>query len=313
LAEGATVRVLDDLSTGRRANLDDLGPDVEILEGDLRDPDAVRRATAGCRYVVHHAALGSVPRSIEDPATSHEVNATGTLNVLLAARDARVERVVYASSSSVYGDRAGARKREEDGPAPLSPYALSKYCGEAMCGLFTRLYGLEAVSLRYFNVFGPRQDPNSRYAAVIPRFVTAMLARRAPVVYGDGTQSRDFTFVDNVVEANVLALTAPAARAIDEGGGVYNIACGSSISLMELIGEINRALDAAVEPVFEPGRPGDVKHSQAAIDRARLYLGYDPCVAFQRGIERTIEWFESEGRADGSRAAGVATPRPFDG
>ena len=288
LGQGADVRVFDNFSTGKRENLADVAADVEIVEADLRDLDAVRRAVAGCRYVLHQGALGSVPRSVADPLESFDVNATGTLNVLVAARDAGAERVTFASSSSVYGDEVEMPKRETATPKPLSPYALSKLAAEQACGIFTRLYGLETVALRYFNVFGPRQDPESQYAAVIPRFVTAMLAGQRPVIYGDGTQSRDFTYVENVVQANVLALTGPA--------GVYNASCGGRTSLLQLVAEINRLLGVAIDPDFESERPGDVKHSQASIDLARERLGYEPVVAFVEGLERTVEWYAAAGR-----------------
>jgi nucleoside-diphosphate-sugar epimerase len=292
-AEGARVRVIDNFATGRRSNL--AGFAAEVLEGDVRDLDAVRRAVAGCRFVVHLAALGSVPRSVEDPLTSHEVNATGTLNVLLASRDAGVERLVYASSSSVYGESRELPKRESFGVDPRSPYALAKYTGEALCGIFSRLYGFQAVALRYFNVFGPRQDPSSAYAAVIPRFVSAALRGEAAVVYGDGGQTRDFTYVANVVEANLRALAAPSAVALEAGGGVYNVACGSRVSLLELLAEINRAVGSDAAPHFEPARLGDVRDSLAALDLAREYLGYEPSVDLREGIRRTVAWFREVG------------------
>jgi UDP-N-acetylglucosamine/UDP-N-acetyl-alpha-D-glucosaminouronate 4-epimerase len=294
LAEGADVRVLDDFSTGSRANLEDVARDIEILEGDVRDLAVVARAVAGCSVVFHEAALGSVPRSVADPLLSHEVNATGTLNVLVAARDAGVARVVYASSSSVYGDAVELPKRESATPKPLSPYALSKLTAEQACGIFTRLYGLETVALRYFNVFGPRQDPASQYAAVIPRFATVMLAGERPVIFGDGFQSRDFTYVDDVIEANMLAATASAECAIGEGGGVYNVACGGQVTLLELVAELNRSLATALEPVLAPERAGDIKHSRAAIERAGEFLGFEPRTCFRDGIDRTVQWFRRE-------------------
>lgn len=292
LEAGATVRILDNFSTGSRANLAEVETDVDIVEGDLRDVAVVRKAVAGCAYVVHLGALGSVPRSIEDPLTTHDVNATGTLNVLVASRDAEVERVVYASSSSIYGDSPELPKREAMRPAPISPYAVSKHYGEAACRAFVKSYGLEAVALRYFNVFGPRQSPSSQYAAVIPRFIAAVLDGEPPIVYGDGTQSRDFTYVENVVEANLRALLAPASRAIEEGGGVFNIACEHRTSLLELIAMIEEVAGREVAPVFEPSRPGDVKHSQASIERAAKYLDFAPRVSLRDGLRTTVEWFQ---------------------
>jgi UDP-glucose 4-epimerase len=291
LDEGYGVRVFDNFATGSRANLAEVAESVEIVEADLRDLDAVRRAADGCRFALHQGALGSVPRSVEDPLESMAVNMTGTLNVLVAARDAGVSRVVFASSSSVYGDDVEMPKRETAKPKPLSPYALSKLSAEQACGIFTRLYGLETVALRYFNVFGPRQDPNSQYAAVIPRFVTAMLAGERPVVYGDGLQSRDFTYVANVVDANLLAMTRPADEAVGASGGVYNASCGGRTSLLDLASEINRILGTSIEPIHEPERPGDVKHSQAAVELAAECLGYTPRVDFAEGLERTVRWY----------------------
>jgi nucleoside-diphosphate-sugar epimerase len=302
LNDGAEVRVFDNFETGKRENLDEVARDIEIVEADLRDLDAVRRAVDGCRYVLHQGALGSVPRSVANPLESLAVNATGTLNVLEAARDADVGRVMFASSSSVYGDDVEMPKRETAKPKPLSPYALSKLSAEQACGIFTRLYGLETVALRYFNVFGPRQDPQSQYAAVIPRFVTAMIAGEAPTVYGDGTQSRDFTYIGNVVEANMLAMRAPAERAVGTDGGVYNASCGGRASLLDLVDEINRVLGTSLAPRFEPGRAGDVKHSQAAIDLAAERLGYAPQVGFVEGLERTVEWYVARSRESAATA-----------
>jgi UDP-glucose 4-epimerase len=287
LERGASVAVFDNFSTGRPENLAGVAGDVDVIEADVRDLDAVRRAVAGCRYVLHQAALGSVPRSVADPLESFAVNATGTLNLLLAARDAGVERVTFASSSSVYGDAAEMPKRETARPMPLSPYALSKLSAEQACEIFTRLYGLETVALRYFNVFGPRQDPESQYAAVIPSFVTSMLGGTRPLIHGDGLQSRDFTFVENVVDANMLALVGTP--------GVYNASCGGRTSLLDLVTEINRILGTSLEPEFTAERPGDVKHSQAAIDLARERLGYEPAIGFAEGLERTVAWYAAEG------------------
>jgi nucleoside-diphosphate-sugar epimerase len=301
LADDYDVRVFDNFSSGRRENLADVAGDVEVVEADLRDADAVKRAAEGCRFVFHEGAMGSVPRSVENPLEAFEVNATGTLNALVAARDAGVERLVYASSSSVYGDSPELPKREDARPDPLSPYALSKLSAEQACVIFARLYGMPTVSLRYFNVFGPRQDPQSQYAAVIPRFVTALLAGKRPVIYGTGEQTRDFTYVENVVEANMKALTAPAERAVAAGGGVYNASVGGRTSLLELVAEVNKILGTSLDPIFEEGRRGDVLHSQAAIDLATEYLDYRPTVDFAEGLARTVAWY-----AENMREAGVA-------
>lgn len=291
LRGGGRVRVLDDLSTGRRDNLRLLracgGRRLEVMGGDLRDLAAMRRAARGARYVLHQGALPSVARSVRDPLTTHQVNVDGTLNVLLAARDAGVERVVFASSSSIYGDSPRLPKVETQPPAPLSPYAASKLAGEQYCALFNHLYGLRTVALRYFNVFGPRQDPASEYAAVIPRFATALLEGRRPVVFGDGRQSRDFTYIDDVVRANLRACAAPARAC----GLAYNVAGGRRISLLELLREMGRLAGVTPRPRFAPARPGDVRHSQAALGRARRLLKYEPRVGWRRGLELTIESF----------------------
>jgi UDP-glucose 4-epimerase len=284
------VRVLDDFSTGKRENLARWLDRIELIEGDIRDPEMVRRAMAGVDYVLHQAALPSVPRSVADPVSTHQVNATGTLNVLLAARDAGVKRLVYASSSSIYGNSPELPKREDMPTNPLSPYAASKLAGENYCRAFTQVYGLETVCLRYFNVFGPRQDPASQYAAVIPRFITAMLDGQRPVIYGDGTQSRDFTYVENVVQANLLACRAEGAA-----GEVFNVACGQRSTLLDLVGELEQVMGRMAEPEFAPPQPGDVKHSLAAIDKARERFGYAPVVRFDEGIRCTVAFFGSGG------------------
>ena len=294
MRRGDAVSILDDFSTGHRRNLDAAlkarpadAPAPEILEGDLRDVALVRRAVAGVTHVLHQAALPSVPRSVAEPLKSHEVNASGTLGLLLAARDAGVKRFVYASSSSAYGDAPTLPKIESQPTAPLSPYAVSKLAGEQYCRIFTPLYGLETVSLRYFNIFGPRQDPQSQYAAVIPRFVTAVQRGESPTVYGDGTQSRDFTYIDNAVQANLLACDAPASAA----GLAYNVACGASATLLEVLGLIGRILNKPVRPVHEPFRAGDVKHSLASIDLARRHLDFDPKIDLEEGLRRTAAAF----------------------
>jgi len=284
VARGDRVRVFDNFLTGRPENLADL-PDVEVVRGDLRDLGGLRTVMAGVDCVLHQAALPAVPRSIRDPAASNESNVTGTLNVLLAARDAGVRRVVCASSSSVYGDTPTLPKVETMAPSPLSPYAVTKLAGEHYCSVFNRLFGAEAAALRYFNVFGPYQDPASEYAAVIPLFITAMSRGEQPFVEGDGTQSRDFTFVDNVVRANLLA-----AEAKGIGGEVFNIACGQAYTLLQLIAALNRILRTDLRPRFGEPRPGDVKHSQADVTKAKRMLGYEPTVSFEEGLERAVAW-----------------------
>lgn len=282
---GEKVRVLDNFSTGKRANIEHNLGEIDLINGSLTDMGTVRRAVEGVDYVLHQGALPSVPRSVNDPIGSNDANINGTLNLLVAARDAGVKRLVFASSSSVYGDSPSLPKHERMPPDPLSPYALTKLAGECYCRLFTDLYGLETVSLRYFNVFGPRQDPESQYAAVIPKFIKCMLKGERPVIYGDGLQSRDFTYVENNVEANILACSAP--RAVGE---VMNIACGDRFSLLDLVDIINRILGTSIEPVFEPARPGDVKHSQADISKARELIGFEPKVGFVEGLERLVGW-----------------------
>ena len=297
--QGDEVRVLDNMSTGNPANLEGLD-DVEVVDGDLRSYERVGSAARGCEVVWHQGALPSVPRSIQDPLTSNAVNVEGTLNVLLAARDAGVRRVVVASSSSLYGDAPGMPRPENLRLAPMAPYAVSKLATEQYALVSSRVFGIEAVALRYFNVFGPRQDPESEYAAVIPRFVSAALRGERAVVYGDGGHTRDFTYVDNVVEANLRALTAPSVRALDKGGGVYNIACGDRVSLLELLDEVKNAVGTDVAPRFEPPRPGDVRDSLAALDLAREFLGYAPSVGLREGIRRTVAWFReaADSRSD---------------
>lgn len=288
LETGWRVRLLDDFSSGREANLAHLDGSAELLRGDLRDRALLERALAGVEVVFHQGAVPSVPRSVAEPERTHSVNATGTLGVLEASRAAGVRRVVFASSSSAYGDTPVLPKIESMPPCPLSPYALQKYAGERYCQLYHRLYGLETVALRYFNVYGPRQNPNSEYAAVIPRFATACLAGRAPVVFGDGEQTRDFTFVADAVAANLLAADAPRAA-----GEVVNVAGGRRVSLNQLLAEIRDLTGAAVAPRHEPARPGDVRDSLADLGRARELLGYAPRVDLRTGLARTIESLES--------------------
>jgi len=287
--EGHLVRVLDNFSSGHEANLISFRSGVELIRGDICDKQLVSEATNGVDVVFHEAALGSVPRSVADPATTHDVNITGTLNVLLAARDAGVKRVVYASSSSVYGETPVLPKREDMSVQPLSPYALSKLVGEHYASVFKQVYGFEVVSLRYFNIFGPRQDPESQYAAVIPRFITALLDGKSPVVYGDGLQSRDFTFVDNVVNANLLA-----AEAEGVAGRAFNVACGGRYTLLDLLAQVKEILGSDIEPVHEGARAGDVRDSQASIEAARQAFGYRVSVDFEEGLRKTVDWYREQ-------------------
>lgn len=287
LARGDRVTVVDNLSTGSSDNLEGIETDVRFDRADIRDPDAMGHAVDGAEVVFHLAALPSVGRSIEDPVGTNEVNVAGTLVVLLAARDAGVRRLVYASSSSIYGDAPTLPKIEEMAPAPRSPYAAAKLAGEAYSQAFTRVFGLETVSLRFFNVFGERQDPASEYAAVIPRFATRMLGGERPLIFGDGDQSRDFTYIDNAVQACLLASTAGPAAA----GEVMNAACGTRTSLRELVAELNRIIGTDLEPEYAEPRAGDVRHSEASIDRASRLLGYRPTMDVPAGLRPTVEWF----------------------
>lgn len=286
---GNHVRVVDNLSTGKRSNIEPFLDDIDFVEGDITDSSLLAEVMQGVDYVLHQAALPSVPRSVADPLASHEINATGTLKVLLAARDAGVKRLVYASSSSVYGNNPTMPKHEGMPTQPRSPYAVNKLAGEEYTRVFAHLYGLPTVALRYFNVFGPRQDPHSAYAAVIPAFIAAMLDNKRPTIYGDGSQTRDFTYVINVVHANLLACESSSAD-----GMALNVACGESFSLLDLVNDINKLLGTNIEPVFEPERKGDVKHSLAAIDEARERLGYTPQVSFQEGLARTVSYMRDQ-------------------
>lgn len=285
LADGHTVRVLDDLSTGHLSNLDDAA--VEFVHGSVTDPETMGRAATDVEVVFHQAALPSVPRSVEFPLVSNDINVVGTLTALVAARDARVRRFVYAGSSSAYGDTSTRSKREDMAPAPLSPYAVAKLTGELYCRAFTRTYGLSTVALRYFNVFGPHQDPSSGYAAVVPAFTTALLRNTSPTIDGDGEQTRDFTFVDDVVQANLLA-----AFADDHASGeVFNIAGGKQISINELFRLIRDATGSDREPIYGPPRTGDVRNSLADIAKAGDLLGYEPKVAHHEALARTVGWY----------------------
>jgi UDP-glucose 4-epimerase len=276
---GVKIRVLDNLSTGREDNLLDIVDDVDLIVGDVCDPSMLDKAMAGTDVVFHQAALPSVPRSVTDP--------------LLAARRQGVQRVVFASSSSVYGDTPELPKHEGMIPNPLSPYAVSKITGEYYCKVFARLYGLETVAFRYFNVFGPRQDPTSQYAAVIPKFIRLMARGERPLIHGDGLQSRDFTFVSNVVEGNIRAATTP-----NMAGEVFNLACGERFTLLDLVKEINTILGTSIEPVLGEPRPGDIKHSLADISRAKATLGFEPVTRFVDGLRATAEWFLDTDRAE---------------
>lgn len=288
IAEGHTVRVLDNFSTGNRENLSGLLPEIELIEGDIRDLNVVSRCTRGIDFVLHQAAIPSVPRSIENPIESNENNISGTLNTLIAARDNGVKRLVFASSSSVYGDTPVLPKQEDMLPALLSPYALNKLTGEYYCKIFASVYGLETISLRYFNVFGPRQNPKSEYAAVIPKFITAFLGDGNPVIFGDGEQTRDFTFVDNVVAANLKATEVGRTQ-----GDVVNIATGYRVSLNQLMTVLKKITGIQKKAEYQDVRIGDVKHSLADISRAQNILGYDPAVSFEDGLRQTYDWFRS--------------------
>jgi nucleoside-diphosphate-sugar epimerase len=284
---GHSVRVADSLVTGKRANLDHISG-IELLEGDLAVPRFAAQAVSGVDYVLHQAAIPSVPRSVEDPVTSHRANVDGTLNVLIAARDAGVKRVVFAASSSAYGDTPTLPKHEEMPVNPLSPYALQKVVGEQYLRMFTRLYGLETVAIRYFNVFGPRQDPSSPYSGVISVFATALLENRSPLIHGDGEQTRDFTYVANVVDGVLRACEADGAS-----GEVINVATGGRISLNQLFHAMRDLLGATVEPQYGPTRAGDVRDSQADISKAQRILGYRPTVSFEDGLRETLDWYRS--------------------
>lgn len=290
LRRGERVRVLDNFSTGREENVADFASRVDLIRGDVREEDTVDAAVKGVDYVLHQAALASVPRSIVDPTSNNQVNAQGTLNILIAARRHGVKRVVYASSSSVYGDSQELPKVEGMMPNPKSPYAVAKLAAEYYCRVFGELHGLPTVSLRYFNVFGPRQDPGSQYSAVIPLFVKALLEGKSPNIYGDGEQSRDFTFISNVVNANLLACAANVT-----GARVYNIACGGRYTLNQLFAALRERIGSGVEPVYGPARPGDVKHSMAGIERIQKDLGYQVGVSFEEGIDRTVQWYQTVG------------------
>jgi len=287
LQRGDEARVLDDFSTGRRENLAAFEEDIQIIEGDIRDYKTVEKAVDGVDYVLHQAALPSVPRSVEDPISSNAVNIDGTLNVLEAARQANVKKFVMASSSAVYGESKELPKHEGMVPLPLSPYAVSKLTDEHYCRVYWQLYGLPTVCLRYFNVFGPRQDPNSEYAAVVPKFITALQTGRRPTVYGDGEQSRDFTYVENAVNANFLAAENDAMS-----GEIYNCACGGQFTLNHLLDKLREIIGVDIKAVYEAPRRGDIRHSFAAIDKLRQ-CGFEPTVDFDEGLKRAVSFFAS--------------------
>jgi UDP-glucose 4-epimerase len=294
LREGHSVRVLDDFSTGKEENLvfDKTYPSLEIVKGDIRDLNTCQKAVQGVEYLFHQGALPSVQRSVEDPETSNAVNVGGTLNILLAARDNGVKRVMYAASSSVYGDTPTLPKHEEMPPNPLSPYALQKYIGEQYCRLFYQLYGLETISLRYFNIFGPKQDPNSLYSAVIPKFIDALLQGRPPIIFGDGEQSRDFTYIENVVQANLLAMSAEQLH-----GEAVNIACGQRISLNQLLNVLKEILGSKQSPIYQEPRKGDVKHSLADIRKGKEIINYEPKAGIEPGLKKTVDFFRNQKRS----------------
>jgi len=298
LRRGEQVRVVDNFLTGKPQNLAEVLDRIEFQEVDLSDLEQLRPALAGIDYVLHQAALPSVPRSVTDPVTSNQMNIDATLNLLVAARDARVKRVVYAASSAAYGDTPTLPKLESMPSNPISPYAITKLVGEMYAKVFTQTYGLETVSLRYFNIFGPRQDPTSPYSGVLSLFITSLLQGKQPTIYGDGEQSRDFTFVDNAVQANLLACTAPHVA-----GKVLNVATGQRQTLNNTFATLRRIIGADVEPLYAAPRAGDILHSQADITQARQHLGYEPTVLFEEGLEKTVEWYRTNMKAlfDGDR------------
>ncbi len=288
VAQGAYVRVIDNLITGKRSNLADILDKIDFIEADMGQPDIAAAAMKDIDVVLHQGAVPSVPRSVDDPATTHKHCVDATFNLLVAARDAKIKRFVYAASSSAYGNSPSLPKIESMPTSPLSPYAAAKLFGEYYCSVFYKVYGLQTISLRYFNVFGPYQDPTSQYAAAIPAFVTHILKNSSPVVYGDGEQSRDFTFIDNVIHANLLAAAAPKTE-----GQIVNIACGQRITVNQIIDLINHYTNRDVKPAYKPTRAGDVKHSLASIDLAGQVIGYKPIVDFQTGLHRAIEWYQA--------------------
>jgi nucleoside-diphosphate-sugar epimerase len=286
VSQGCFVRVIDNLLTGKRSNLADIIDKIEFIEADMGDEQKARSAMKGINVVLHEGALPSVPKSVDNPAATHKHCVDATFTLLLAARDAGIKRFVYAASSSAYGNTPTLPKIETMAANPLSPYAAAKLFGEYYCSVFYKVWGLETISLRYFNVFGPYQDPTSQYAAAIPAFVTLILKDKSPTIYGDGEQSRDFTYIDNVVDANLLA-----ARVKRTAGEVINIACGQAVTINQIIGMINKLVGKNVKPIYAPSRAGDVKHSLADITLARKTIGFNPAISFQQGLEKTIGWY----------------------
>jgi UDP-N-acetylglucosamine/UDP-N-acetyl-alpha-D-glucosaminouronate 4-epimerase len=294
-ASGAKVRIIDDLSTGHRENLDELSGDIEFIEGSVADTALMMRALKDVEVVFHEAAIPSVPRSVEDPEQTHLASVDGTFNLLMTSRQQKVRRVVYAASSSAYGDQPTLPKVEDMAPDPLSPYAVAKLVGEYYCQVFTRVYGLETISLRYFNVFGPRQDPGSQYSGVVSRFISALCSNQTPVIFGDGEQSRDFTYIDNVVSANLKAATTSKGV-----GQVINVALGERITLNQLLGELKQLIGCTdVVAEYREPRVGDVRHSLADITRAQELLGFDPVIELREGLQRTVDWWKASRYAAG--------------
>lgn len=287
--DGNKVRVLDNFSSGRRENLSGVSGRIELLEGDIRDKAAAAKAACGMDYILHQAALRSVPKSMLNPEIYNDVNITGTLNILQAAKDAGVKRVVFASSSSVYGEAEKFPEKEDLYPLLISPYALTKLAGEYYCRIFSFAYGLQTASLRYFNVFGPRQSLENEYAVVVPKFITCILNGEQPPVHGDGSQTRDFTYVENVAQANLKAATAKEAS-----GEVFNVACGKAYSVLDIVTYVNKILKKSIKPKFMPSRPGDVKDTLADISKAKKLLEFEPKIGFEEGLARTIEWFKKQ-------------------
>ena len=293
IARGDGVRIVDNFSTGKRENIADLAEHIELLEGDIRDDKLLARAMAGVEVVFHEAAIASVPASMAEPLENHAVNATGTMRVLESARRAGVRRVLYAASSAAYGDEPGLPKVETMRPAPISPYGATKLAGEVAMQVYARAFGLETVCLRYFNVFGARQDPQSEYAAVIPKFITAALAGKPLRIFGDGQQSRDFCHIDNVVDANLAAAAADGPRV---AGGLFNIGCGEAIDLNRVVAILGDVLGRKIDPVYEPARAGDIKHSWGDVSAARAAFGFRAGVSFADGLRRTVEWYKTQSR-----------------
>ena len=289
VASGEKVRVIDNFLTGKKENMDTFIDKIEFIKGDIRDLETVKKAVDNVDFVIHQAALPSVPKSVELPIESNEHNTNGTLNILFAAKEAGVKRVVYAASSSAYGDQPQSPKVETMRPMPMSPYAVNKLAGEHYCAAFSTVYGLETVALRYFNVFGPRQDPTSFYSAVIPKFISALLKNEAPTIFGDGEQSRDFTYIDNIVSANLLACKVEGV-----GGQLFNIACGESFTLNQLFLNLQDIMGTSIKPIYEAPRVGDIKHSLADINKAKTLLGFEVLVDFKEGLRKTAEWFTAQ-------------------